>query len=139
MFSLVVSIFLNEFSSTGCQAKYWCLLFLFNPRSLQMVTIAMELKFARKAMANLNSTLKTRDIILLTKVHTVKAMFFPIVMYSYKTWTIRKADHQRIDAFKLWCWRRFLRVLWTARRLNHPILKDCSLEGQIPTNTETQT
>ena len=72
----------------------------------------------RKAMTNLDSILKRRDITLRTKVHLVKAMAFPVVMYGYESWTIKKAEHQRIDAFELWCWRRFLRVPWTARRLN---------------------
>ena len=84
-------------------------------------------------MTNLNSILKSRDISLPTKVHLVKAMVFPVVMYGCESWTIKKAEHQRIDAFELWCWRRLLRVPWTARRSNHSILKEispgCSLEG----------
>ena len=72
----------------------------------------------RKAMTNLDSILKSRDIILLTKVHLVKAMVFPVVMYGYKSWTVKKAEHQIIDAFDLWCWRRHLRVPWTATRSN---------------------
>ena len=87
----------------------------------------------RKAMANLNSILKSRDITLLTKIHKVKAMIFPEVMYGCKSWTIKKAEHQRIDPSELWCWRRLLRVPWTARRSNQAILKeinpDYSLEG----------
>ena len=87
----------------------------------------------RKAMANLNSILKSRDITLLTKIHKVKAMIFPEVMYGCKSWTIKKAECQRIDPVELWCWRRLLRVLWTARRSNQAILKeinpDYSLEG----------
>ena len=83
-------------------------------------------------MTNLDSILKSRDITLSTKVHLVKAMVFPVVMYGCETWTIRKADHQRTDAFELWCWRRLLRVPWTARRSNQSILKEispgCSLE-----------
>ena len=86
-----------------------------------------------KAMTNLDRVLKSRDITLLTKVHIVKAMVFPIVMYGYESWTIKKAECQRIDAFELWCWRRLLRVPWTARRSNQSILKEtspgCSLEG----------
>ena len=74
------------------------------------------LLFGRKAMTNLDSILKSRDITLLTKIHLVKAMIFPVVMYGCESWTIKKAEHQRIDAFELWCWRRLLRVLWTARR-----------------------
>ena len=84
-------------------------------------------------MTNLDSILKSRDIILSAKVHLVKAMVFLVVMYGCKSWTIKKADHWRIDAFELWCWRRLLRVPWTARRSNQSILKEispgCSLEG----------
>ena len=76
------------------------------------------LLLGRKAMTNLDSIFKSRDIILPTKVHLVKAMFFPVVMYGCEKWTIEKAEHQRIDAFELWCWRRLLRVPWTARRSN---------------------
>ena len=87
----------------------------------------------RKAMTNLDSMLKSRDITLLTKVHLVKAMVFPVVMHGCESWTIKKADHRRIDAFELWCWRRCLRVPWTPRRSNQSILKEispeCSLEG----------
>ena len=89
----------------------------------------------RIAMTNLGSVLKSRDIILPTKVHIVKAMVFPVVMYGCVTWTIKKPEHQRIDAFELWCWRRLLRVPWTARRSNQSILKEispgCSLEGMM--------
>ena len=85
-------------------------------------------------MTNLDSVLKSRDITS-TKVHLVKAMVFPVVMYGCESWTIKKAEHQRIDAFELWCWRRVLRVSWTARRSNQSILKEinlgCSLEGLI--------
>ena len=91
------------------------------------------LLLGRKAMTNLDSILKSRDIILPTKVHLVKAMVFPVVMYRCESWTIKKAECQRIDAFELWCWRRLLRVPWTARRFNQSILKEispgCSLEG----------
>ena len=86
-------------------------------------------------MTNLGSTLKSRDITLLTKVHLVKAMDFPVVMYGCESWTVKKAERRRIDAFKLWCWRRLLRVPWTARRSNQSILKEisagCSLEGMM--------
>ena len=86
-------------------------------------------------MTNLDSILKSRDITLLTKVCLVKAMVFPVVMYGCERWTIKKAEHQRIDPFELWCWRRLLRVPWTARRSNQSILKEirpgCSLEGLI--------
>ena len=84
-------------------------------------------------MTNLDSLLKARDITLSTKVHLVKAMVLPVVMYGWKSWTVKKAEHRRIDAFELWCWRRLLRVPWTARRSNQSILKvispECSLEG----------
>ena len=86
-------------------------------------------------MTNLDSILKSRDITLSTKVHLVKAMVFPVVMYECQSWTVKKAEHQRIDAFELWCWRRLLRVPWTARRSNQSILKEIvpgiSLEGMI--------
>ena len=91
------------------------------------------LLLGRKVRANLDSILKSRDITLSTKVHLVKAMVFPVVMYGCESWTIKKAEHQRIDGFELWCWRRLLRVPWTARRSNQSILKEispgCSLEG----------
>ena len=80
----------------------------------------------RKFMINLDSIFKSRDITLLTKVHLVKAMFFPVVMYGCESWTVKKAEHQSIDAFELWCWRRLLRVPWTARRSNQSILKEVS-------------
>ena len=90
------------------------------------------LLLGRKVMTNLDSILKSRDITLSAKVHLVKAMVFPVVMYVCESWTVKKAEHQRIDAFELWCWRRLLRVPWTARRSNHSILKEisprCSLE-----------
>ena len=83
-------------------------------------------------MTNLDSIFESRDITLPTKVHLVKAMVFPVVMYGCETWTVKEADHRRIDAFELWCWRRLLRVPWTARRSNQSILKispGCSMEG----------
>ena len=86
-------------------------------------------------MTNLDNLFKCRDITLLTKVHIVKVMVFPVVMYGFESWIIKKAEHQRIDAFELWCWRRLLRVPWTARRSNQSILKETSpeysLEGPI--------
>ena len=82
-------------------------------------------------MTNLDSILKSRDITLLTKVHLVKAMVFPVVMYGCESWTIKKAKHQSIDAFELWCWRRLLRVSWTARRSNQSILKEISPEYSL--------
>ena len=102
-----------------------------------MVTAAMKFKDAllhgRKVMTDLDSILKSRDITLPTKVRLVKAMVFPVVMYGCESWTVKKAEHCRIDAFELWCWRRLLRVPWTERRSNQSILKEispgCSLEG----------
>ena len=95
--------------------------------------IKRHLLLGRKAMTNLDSILKSGDITLPTKVRLVKAMVFPIVIYGRESWTIKKAEHRRTDAFELWCWRRLLRVPWTARRSNQSILKDispgCSLEG----------
>ena len=95
--------------------------------------IKIHLLLGRKVMTNLDSIFKSRDITLPTKVHLVKAMIFPMVMYGCESWTIKKAERRRIDAFELWCWRRLLRVPWTARRSNQFILKDispwCLLEG----------
>ena len=95
--------------------------------------IKRHLLLGRKVMTNLDSILKSRDIILPTKVHLVKAMVFPVVMYGCECWIVKKAEHRKIDAFELWCWRRLLRVPWTARRSNQSILKEvspvCSLEG----------
>ena len=85
--------------------------------------IRRQLLLGRKAMTNLDSVLKSRDITLPTNVHRVKAMVFPVVTSSCESWTVKKAEHQRIDAFELWCYRRLLRVLWTARRSNQSILK----------------
>ena len=104
-----------------------------------MVTAAMKLKDAcstgRKSMTNLDSILKSRDITLLTNVHLVKAVVFPVVVYGFESWTIKKAEHRTVDAFELWCWRRLLRVPWTARRSNQSILKEInpeySLEGRM--------
>ena len=85
----------------------------------------------RKIMTNLDSILKSKDITLPTKVHLVKAMVFPVVMYGHYSWTIKKAEHRRTDAFELWCWRRLLRVPWTARRSNQSILKEISHEYSL--------
>ena len=108
------------------------------PKSLQMVTAAMKLKdllLGRKAMTNLDSILKSREITLPTKVRLVKAMVFPVVMYGCESWTVKKAERRIIDAFELWCWRRLLRVPWTARRSNQSVLKEISpgisLEGMM--------
>ena len=96
-----------------------------------MVTAAMKLKgsiFGRKAMTNLDSILKSRGITLVIKAGLVKAIVFPVVTYGCESWTIKKAEHRRIDAFELWCWGRLLRALWTARRSNQSILKELSPE-----------
>ena len=89
------------------------------------------LLLGREVLTDLESILKSRDITLPTKVHVVKAMVFPVVMYRCESWTIKKAEHQRIDAFELWCWRRLLRVPWTARRSNQSILKEISPEYSL--------
>ena len=93
------------------------------------------LLLGRKDMTNLDSILKSREIALSTNIHLVKAMVFPVVMYGCQSWTVKKSEHRRIGAFELWCWRRFLRALWTTRRSNESILKEinpgCSLEGMV--------
>ena len=93
--------------------------------------IKRRLLLGRKAMTNLESILKNRDITLPTKVRLVRAMVFPVVMYGCESWTIKKTEHRRIDGFELWCWRRLLRVPWTARRSNHLILKEISPEYSL--------
>ena len=122
----------------GEQWKQWLTLFLWAPKSLQMVIAAMKLRhllLGRKVMTNLDSILKSRDITLPTKVRLVKAMVFPVVMYGCESWTIKKAECRRIDAYELWCWRKLLRVPWTARRSNQSIEKEISpgvsLEGMM--------
>ena len=113
----------------GKQWKQCQTLFLGAPKSLQMVTAAMKLRhllLGRKVMTNLDSILKSRDITLPTKVHLVNVMVFPVVMYGCESWTVKKAERWRTDAFELWCWRRLLRVPWTARRSNQSILKEIS-------------
>ena len=116
----------------------WLTLFFWAPESLQMVIdcsheIKRRLLLGRKVVTNIDSILKSRDITLSIKVRLVKAMVFPVVMYGCESWTVRKAERRRIDAFELWCWRTLLRVPWTARRRNQSILKEnspgCSLEG----------
>ena len=113
-----------------CQTLFWGA-----PKSLQMVIAAMKLKdaYSLEGKLYLDSIFKSRDITLPTKVRLVKAMVFPVVMYGCESWAVKKAEHQRIDAFELWCWRRLLRVPWTARRCNQSILKEISpgisLEG----------
>ena len=121
----------------GRQWKQCQTLFLGAPKSLQMADCSHEIKrhllLGRKVMTNLDSVLKSRDITLPTKVRLVQAMVFPVVMYGCESWTVKKAEGQKIDAFELWCWRRLLRVPWTARRSNQSVLKEispgCSLEG----------
>ena len=93
--------------------------------------IKRHLLLGRKVMTNLDSMLKSRDVTLSTKVCLVKDMIFPVVMYGCESWTVKKAEHQRIDAFELWCWRRLLRVPWTARRSNQSILKEISPEYSL--------
>ena len=93
--------------------------------------IKRRLLLGRKTMINLDSIFKSRDITLSTKVHLIKAMVFPVVMYGCKSWTIKKAECRRTDAFELWCWRRLLRVSWTARRSHQPILKETSPEYSL--------
>ena len=123
----------------GKQWKQCQTLFLGAPKSLQMVTAAMKLKDAYslgEVMTNLDSIFKSRDITLPTNVHLVKAMVFPVVMYGCESWTVKKAEHQRIGAFELCCWRRLLRIPWTARRSNQSVLKEInpgiSLEAMMP-------
>ena len=118
----------------GKQWKQWETLFWGAPTSLQMVTASIKLRhllLGRIVMTNLDSILKSRNITLPTKVHLVKAMVFPVVMYGCERWAVKKAEHWRIDAFELWCWRRLLRVLWTGRRSNQSILKEISPEYSL--------
>ena len=107
-----------------CQTLFWGA-----PKSLQMVTAAMKLKTLtpwKESYDQPRQHIKSRDVTLRTKVHLVKAMVFPVVMYGCESWTVKKPGHWRIDAFELWCWRRLLRVPWTARRSNQSILKEIS-------------
>ena len=121
----------------GKQWKQWETLFLGSSKITADGDCSYAIKrcllLGKKVMTNLDSILKSRDITLPTKVHLVKAMVFPVVIYGCESWTVKKAERRKIDAFKLWCWRRLLRVPWTARRSNQFILKDisprCSLEG----------
>ena len=122
----------------GKQWKQCQILFWGTPKSLHgdcSHEIKRRLLLGRKVMTNLDSTLWSRDITLPTKVHLVKAMVFPVIMYRCESWTIKKAECRRIDAFELWCWRRLLRVPWTARRSNQSLLKEISpgisLEGMM--------
>ena len=119
--------------------KQWQTLFFWAPKIIADGDCSYEIKrrllLGRKVMTNLDSIFKSRDVTLPTKLHLVKAIVFPVVMYGCESWTIKKAESQRIDAFKLWCWRRLLRVPWTARRSNQSILKEISpgisLEGMM--------
>ena len=119
----------------GKQWKQWETLFSWAPKSLQMVSAAMKLNntcsLEKKAMTNLVRLLKSRDNILSTKVCLVKTIVFPVVMCGFESWTIMKVEHRRIDAFKLWCWRRLLRIPWTSRTSNQSILKEISPEYSL--------
>ena len=128
----------NKWGNSGNSVR----LFFWAPKSLQMVIAAMKLKdtYWRKVMSNLDSIFKSRDITLPTKVRLVKAMVFPVVMYGCESWTVKKAECWRIDAFELWCWRRLLRVPWTARRSNQSILNEINPEYSYGrTDAEAQT
>ena len=119
----------------GKQCKQWQTFFSWAPKSLQMVDYSHEterrLLLGREAMTNLDGILKSRDITLPTKVHLARAMVFPVVMHGCESWTIKKAEHRRIDAFELWYWRRLLKVPWTARRSSQSILKEISPEYSL--------
>ena len=119
----------------GKQWKQWQTSLWGAPKSLADGDYSHEIKrhlpLGRKVMTNLDSTLKSNDITLSTKFHLVKAMVFPVVMYGCESWTIKKAEHQRMDAYELWCWRRLLTVPWTARRSNQSILKEISPEYSL--------
>ena len=119
----------------GKQWEQWETLFFWAPKITADGDCSHEIKrcllLGRKAMTNLDSILKSRDLTLPTKVCLVKAMVFPVVMYGCESWTVKKAEHQRIDAFELWCWRGLLRVPWTARRSNQSILKEISPEYSL--------
>ena len=125
---------LSRWGKSGNSAR----LYFWAPKSLQIMNASMKLRrllLGWKVMTKLDSIFKSRDITLPTKVRLVKAMVFPVVMYGCESWTVKKAERQRIDAFELWCWRRLLRVPWTAGRSNQSILKEispgCSLEGMM--------
>ena len=115
--------------------KQWLTLFFLGSKITADGDCSRESKrhllLERKVMTNLDSILKSRDITLSTKAHLVKAMFFPVVKYGCESWTIKKAEHQRINAFELWCWRRLLRIPWTARRSNQSTLKEISPEYSL--------
>ena len=133
---IMASCPITSWQIMGKQWKQWEILFLKAPKWLQMVTAAMKLKAAcslekKKAMTNLVNMLKSGNITLPTKVHLVKAMVFPVVIYGCESWTIKKAEHWRIDAFELFCWRKLLRVPWTAKRSKQSILKEISPEYSL--------
>ena len=115
--------------------EQWLTLFFLGAKITADGDCSHEIKrrflLGRKVMTNLDSIFKSRDITLLTKVHLVKAMVFPVVMYGCESWTVKKAERRRIDAFELWCWRRLLRVPWTARRSNQSIIKEISPEYSL--------
>ena len=134
---IMASSLITSWQIDGYQWKQWETLFFLGSKITADGDCSHEIKrrllLGRKAMINIDSIFKSRDITLPSKVCLVKAMLFPVVMYGCQSWTVRKAESQRIDAFELWCWRRLLRVPWTARRSNQSILKEispgCSLEG----------
>ena len=119
----------------GKQGKQWLTFFEGGSKITADGDCSHEIKrrllLGRKVMTNLDSIFKSRDVTLPTKVHVVKAMVFPVVMYGYESWTIKKAEHQRIDAFELWYWRRLLRVPWTTRRSNQSVLKEINPEYSL--------
>ena len=121
----------NRWGNNGNSDRLYFLGLQNHCRCLLSHEIKRHLLLGRKAMSNLDSTLKSRDITLPTKICLVKAMVFPVVTYRCESWTIKKAEHWRIDAFELWCWRRLLRVPWTARRSNLSILKEISPEYSL--------
>ena len=137
--NILSDIFFTLFTDSFCFKTYICfffsdmysnlilLLFVFGKCILEL----LRLKDACSLEGKLDSVLKSKNITLLTKIHTVKAMAFPVVMYRCESWTIKKVEHQRIDAFKLWCWRRLLMFPWTARRSNQSILKEISPEYSL--------
>ena len=132
---IIASVLITSWEIDGEIVEIVRDLILGAPKSLQLVTCSHEIKrcllIGRKAMTNLDNILKSRDITLPTKVRLVKPMVFPVVMYGCESWTIKKAECQRINAFKLWCWGRLLKVPWTARRSNQSILKEISPEYSV--------
>ena len=121
----------NRWGNSGNSVRLYFLGFKITADGDCSHEIKRRLLLGRKVMTNLDNIFQSRDITLPTKVHLVKAMVFSVVVYGYESWTIKKAEWQRINAFELWCWRRFLRVPWTARRPNQSILKEISLEYSL--------